>query len=90
MHVLGNAEPTENVALHNQFMGAEEDIEIHRARQVNHQANQTLAVFLLQSVAHGSKHILIFLTIVDCNSIPWAKIMVWIFLGHEDAENTYP
>jgi hypothetical protein len=30
------------------------------------------------------------LTNVDCNSIPWAKIMVCIFLGHEDAENTYP
>jgi hypothetical protein len=30
------------------------------------------------------------LTNANCNSILWAKIMVCIFLGHEDAENTYP
>jgi hypothetical protein len=63
MHVLGNAEPTDNVALRNQFTGGEEDIEIHRARQVNHQPNQTLAAFSsIESVAHGSNHILYFLT----------------------------
>jgi hypothetical protein len=50
MHVLGNADPTENVALRNQFTGGEEDIEIHRARQVNHQAFQSPSAFFFCKV----------------------------------------
>jgi hypothetical protein len=36
MHVLGNAQPTENVAVRYQFTCGGDDIEIHRARQVIH------------------------------------------------------
>jgi hypothetical protein len=43
MHVLGNADPTENVAVRYQFTCGGDDIEIHRARQVIHRPRSIIS-----------------------------------------------
>jgi hypothetical protein len=87
MHVLGNAEPTDNVAIRDQIIGGGEDIEIQRARQVNPPPTSPSPMPAADKIMLPLSYI--FFQNADRCPISWAKVMVCIFMGHENAENTY-
>jgi hypothetical protein len=84
MHVLGNANPSENVPVRNQLTIGGAASEIHRCRQVTLFTGRTIFFLFLPVWHNNDQH-----KLADNDPCPESKIMVCLRVGHENAENQH-